>query len=142
MMLIQKIILNGIWQKNTSLNVVLLMLCIVFQGRKSSVSNINSNLCNVRVPHTDLQVLSIKGQRATDQRVEDHPQAPHVHLGPIVLFALEEFGGCVGRGAAERVQLVPQCELITEAKVGYFDVHVCIQQQVLRLETEEIGVWE
>lgn len=119
-----------------------LVLSLTVEGLRGSVSNTNSSLRNARLPPTDLQVLSIKGQRAADQRVEDHPQAPHVHLGPVVLLALEELGGCVGRGAAERVQLVPQRELITEAEVGYFDVHVCVQQQVLRLETEEMGVWE
>ena len=89
-------------------------------------------------PLPDLEVLSIEGQRAADQRVEDHPQAPDVHLGPIVLLALEELRGGVGRGAAERVQLVPQSELITEAKVCYLDVHVCVQQQVLRLQTDRV----
>lgn len=100
-------------------------------------------LCNMHArthalsPLPDLEVLSIEGQRAADQCVEDHPQAPDVHLRPVVLLALEELWGSVGRGAAECVQLVPQSELITEAKVSYFDVHVCIQQQVLRLQTEE-----
>lgn len=87
---------------------------------------------------SDLEVLSIEGQRAADQRVEDHSQAPDVHLGPVVLLALEELWSCIGRGAAESVQLVPQSEFITEAKVCYLDVHVRVQQQVLCLQTRGV----
>lgn len=89
------------------------------------------------LPH--LEVLSIEGQRATDQRVEDDPQTPDIHLRPVVFFALEELGGSVRWRATERVQLVPQSELIAEAKISYFDVHVCIQQQVLGLQVEKGG---
>lgn len=89
------------------------------------------------LPH--LEVLPIEGQRSADQRVEDDAQAPDVHLGPVVFLALEELGGGVRRGTAERVQLVPQSELVAEAKVGYFDVHVGVQQQVLGLQTGGIG---
>lgn len=84
----------------------------------------------------DLEILSIEGQRAADQCVEDHPQAPDIHLRPVVLLALEELRGSVGWGAAERVQLIPQSKLITEAKVCYLDVHVCVQKQILRLQTD------
>lgn len=94
---------------------------------------------NALSPLPDLEVLPIKGQRAADQCVENDPQAPDVHLRPIILLALEELGGCVGRGAAERVQLVPQSKFITEAKVRYLDVHVRIQQQVLCLQTDSVG---
>ncbi|MEQ2161127.1 hypothetical protein GOODEAATRI_006541 [Goodea atripinnis] len=76
----------------------------------------------------NLEVLSIKGQRAADQRVEYDPQAPDIHFRSIVLFALEELWSRVGRGAAESVQLVPQRELVTEAKICYLDVHICVQQ--------------
>lgn len=86
----------------------------------------------------NLEVLSIKGQRAADQCVEDHSQAPYVHLRPVVLLALEELRGCVWRGATESVQLVPQSKLIAEAKVCYLDVHVCVQQQVLCLQTDSV----
>lgn len=96
---------------------------------------------NTISPLPDLEVLSIKGQRAADQCVKYHPEAPDIHLRPVVLLALKELRGSIGRGAAECVQLVPQSELITEAKVSYFDVHVCIQQQVLRLQTQETRAW-
>lgn len=107
--------------------------------------NTDFHLCNACThTHThpsDLEVLSIEGQRAADQCVEDHSEAPDIHLRSVVLLALEELWSCVGRGATERVQLVPQSKFITEAKVGYFDVHVCVQQQVLCLQTngEERG---
>lgn len=93
----------------------------------------------MHTPLPRLEVLSIEGQRAADQRVEDDAQAPDVHLGPVVLLALEELGGGVWWGATERVQLVPQSKLVAEAKVCYFDVHVCVQQQVLGLWVEGMG---
>ena len=84
-------------------------------------------------PSTCLQVLPIKRQRAADQCVEDDSETPNVHLGPIVLLALEKLRGSIGRRATERVQLVAQRELVAEAEVGYLDVGVGIQQKVLRL---------
>lgn len=47
---------------------------------------------------------------------------------------LEELRSSVRRRSAERVQLTAQRELVTEAKVGYFNVHVGVQQKVLRLK--------
>lgn len=98
-------------------------------------------------PSTCLQVLPIKRQRAADQCIEDDSKTPNVHLRPIVLLALEELRGSIGRRATERVQLVAQRELIAEAEVGYLDVGVGIQQKVLRLshtnmdaEEEEAGM--
>lgn len=98
-------------------------------------------------PSTCLQVLPIERQRAADQCIEDDSKTPNVHLGPIVLLALEELRGSIGRRATERVQLVAQRELIAEAEVGYLDVGVGIQQKVLRLshtnmdaEEEEAGM--
>jgi len=82
---------------------------------------------------THLEVLAIEGQRAADQRVEDDAQAPHVHLRPVVLLPLEQLGRRVWRRAAERVQLVAHHELVAEAEVGDLDVHVGVQEQVLRL---------
>lgn len=92
-----------------------------------------------RPPASHLQVLPVEGQRAADERVEDDAQAPDVHLGPVVFFALEEFGRGVRRRAAEGVQLVAQRELVAEAKVGDLDVPVGVQQQVLRLKTANGG---
>lgn len=46
---------------------------------------------------------------------------------------LEELRSGIGRRSTEGVQLTAQRELIAEAKVGYFDVHVGVQQQVLCL---------
>lgn len=46
---------------------------------------------------------------------------------------LEELWSSVGRRSTEGVQLAAQRELIAEAKVGDLDVHVGVQQQVLRL---------
>ena len=82
-----------------------------------------------------LEVLSIEGQRAADQRVQNDPQTPDVHLRPVVLLPLEKLRRCVRRRTAERVQLVAHGELITEAKICNLDVHVCVEQQVLSLST-------
>lgn len=57
-------------------------------------------------------------------------EGPSVHL--------EELRSSVGRRSTEGVQLTAQCELIAEAKVGYFDVHVSVQQQVLCLRQPEV----
>lgn len=47
---------------------------------------------------------------------------------------LEELRCSVRRRSAERVQLTAQGELVTEAKVSDFDVHVSVQQEVLCLK--------
>ena len=85
-----------------------------------------------------LQVLPIKGQGTADQGVEDDAQTPNVHLGAVVLFALEKFRGSVRWGPTEGVQFVSEGEFVAEPKIGYFDVHVGVQQQILRL-TERGG---
>lgn len=54
---------------------------------------------------------------------------------------LEEFRSSVRRRAAERVQLTAHRELITEAEVGYFNVHVGIQQEVLGLKAHRVVVF-
>ena len=94
---------------------------------------------NTPLPHppAHLEVLPVEGQRAADQRVQDDPQAPDVHLGAVVLLALEELRGGVGRGAAEGVQLAAQRELVAEAEVRDLDVHVGVEKQVLCLEGGE-----
>lgn len=85
------------------------------------------------LPSTHLQVLPIKGEGAADQRVEDDPQTPHIHLRPVILLSLEKLRRCVGGRPTERVQLVSQRELVAEAKISNLDVGVSVQQQVLRL---------
>lgn len=47
---------------------------------------------------------------------------------------LEEFGGRIGWTAAEGVQLLVWAEFVGETEVGYFDVHLGVQQEVLRFE--------
>lgn len=56
-------------------------------------------------------------------------EEPSVHL--------EEFRSGIRRRAAERVQLAAQRELVTEAEVCDFNVHVGIQQEVLSLRRRE-----
>lgn len=81
-----------------------------------------------------LKILSVKGQRAADQRVQYHPQTPNVHLWPVVLLSLEKLWCCVRRRAAKRIQLVAQSELVAEAEICNLDIHVCVEEQVLSLE--------
>lgn len=52
---------------------------------------------------------------------------------------LEEFWSSVRRRTTKGVQLPSHCELVAEAKVGNFDVHVCIQEEVLSLERRAGG---
>lgn len=51
---------------------------------------------------------------------------------------LKQFGRSVGRTATEGVELVAGHELVAEAKVCYLDVHVTVQQKVLRLATNNM----
>ena len=76
---------------------------------------------------TYFEVISIKRQGATDQCVQDDSQTPDVHLGTVILLPLEEFGGSIRGTATERVQFITRGELVTETKVGNFDVHVGIE---------------
>jgi len=51
------------------------------------------------------------------------------------VYTLKELGGCVGRTAAERVQLAANRELVAEAEVGQLDVLIAVHQQVFCLQT-------
>ena len=75
---------------------------------------------------TNLEVVSIEGQRPTDQCVEYHSQTPYIHFWAIILLALEQFWGSIGRTATECVQFAARRKFIAESKVGYLDVHVSI----------------
>lgn len=84
-------------------------------------------------PSTCLKVLPIKGQRAADQRVQDDSEAPHVHFWTVIFLPLEKLRCSIRWWTTERIQLVPQRELVAKAKVGDLDVGVSIQQKVLCL---------
>lgn len=90
-------------------------------------------------PRPHLEVLPIERKGAADQGVQNDPQAPDVHLRPVVLLALEELRGGVGGAPAEGVQLGAEREFVAEAKVGYFNVGIRIQQQVFRLRERKEG---
>ena len=49
-------------------------------------------------------MLVIEGQRSAEQRVQDDPARPDVHLGPRVQLAGNDLGGGVVGGAAARTQ--------------------------------------
>ena len=51
---------------------------------------------------------------------------------------LKELGSSVRRTTTERVQFSTQCELVTETKVGKFDVLIAIHQQILGLQVHTI----
>ena len=76
--------------------------------------------------HTNLEVVSVKGQRTTDQCVEYHSQTPDIHLWAIILLTLEQLWGSIGRTATECVQFAARCKFIAESKIGYLDIHVGI----------------
>lgn len=52
---------------------------------------------------------------------------PNINLGTIIFFSLENFRGCIRRRPAPSGQLFSGREIITESKVGDFDVHVGIE---------------
>ena len=61
-------------------------------------------------PHLDLleqvwDVLVVKGQRAAQQRVQDHAAGPHIHLGPRIQPPRDDLQR--RRGAVQRVQTQP-----------------------------------
>lgn len=60
-------------------------------------------------------------------------------VGHVCVY-LEEFRGGVRRRATESVQFPTDSELITEAKVCNFYVHVGIQEEVLSLQEEVEGM--
>lgn len=47
---------------------------------------------------------------------------------------LEEFRSSVWRRTTESVQFPTDSELITESKICYFNIHVCIKEEVLCLQ--------
>lgn len=53
-------------------------------------------MTSLPLPVTHLEVLSVKGQRSTDQGVEDHTQTPHIHLWAVVLLPLKHTALTVG----------------------------------------------
>ena len=59
---------------------------------------------------------------------------PNINFRPHVLFALKDLGRGVGRRAAPRGQQPCRREVVAEAEVGDFDVHVCVEQQIFRLK--------
>lgn len=93
----------------------------------------------ISAPQPHLEVLPIERKGAADQGVQNDPQAPDVHLRSVVLLALEELRGGVGGAPAEGVQLGAECEFVAEAKVGYFNIGIRIQQQVFCLRDRKEG---
>ena len=59
---------------------------------------------------------------------------PNVNLRTSIRLPLKYFGGGVGRRAAPCRQMARPAEKVGEAKVGDFDVHVGVEQQVFRLQ--------
>lgn len=59
---------------------------------------------------------------------------PYINLGSCVLLALKDFRGSIRGTATPRGQLLPFLEEIAKAKVGDFDVHVGIEQEILCLK--------
>mmetsp|Transcript_3398 Transcript_3398/g.7606 ORF Transcript_3398/g.7606 Transcript_3398/m.7606 type:complete len:221 (+) Transcript_3398:187-849(+) len=79
-------------------------------------------------------VLVVKGERAAQQRIENHAAAPHVHLGSGVELARDDFGRRVVGRAAARLEEVAVLHDVGEAEVGDAELLVAVEQQVLRLE--------
>ena len=59
---------------------------------------------------------------------------PDVDLWPLVLLALEDLRGRVGRASAPRVEVALGLEVVGEAEVRDLDVHVGVEQEVLGLQ--------
>lgn len=79
---------------------------------------------------TSMAGLNSRGESARSGPLSAHPD---VDLRARVPLPFEDLGGGVGRRPAPRGQLLPGGEVVAEAEVGDLDVHVAVQQQVLRL---------
>ena len=88
--------------------------------------NVVVKLHNTTKCYTHFEIVAIERQGSTDQCVQDDTQTPDVHLRAVVLLPLKQFRGSVRRTPTEGVQFIARGELITESKVGNFDVQVGI----------------
>lgn len=64
---------------------------------------------------------------------------PNIDFRSRVLLALEDFGRCVGRRSAPRLeQLIGMVE-IAETEIRYFDVEIGVEQEIFSLRRERKG---
>ena len=89
-------------------------------------------LFSLKMPHKNITAKR-EGFDASNHIVSLNIHATVLEKVKFRRLTLKQFGRCVGRTAAEGVQFVARHELIAEAKVRYLDVHVAVQQEVLRL---------
>ena len=81
-----------------------------------------------------LEVVVVEGQRAHEQRVQDDAARPDVRLAAVVLLAAYDLRAGVVRRAAARLQHRAVHLQRRHAEVGYLDVQLVVQQQILRLQ--------
>ena len=83
-----------------------------------------------------LDVVGLEGGLAHEQRVQDHAQAPHVHLERVTLAgALQDLGrDVVGRPADRALPLAVKLQLGRKPKVADLDVHLDVHHHVAQLK--------
>mmetsp|Transcript_10454 Transcript_10454/g.43278 ORF Transcript_10454/g.43278 Transcript_10454/m.43278 type:complete len:343 (+) Transcript_10454:2484-3512(+) len=78
--------------------------------------------------------LVVEGEGAAQERVQDHPARPHVHLRTAVELTGDNLRRGVVRRPARRLQKVPVPHHVAQAKVRDLHVGLGVQQEVLGLE--------
>uniref|UniRef100_A0A182J6B2 Uncharacterized protein n=1 Tax=Anopheles atroparvus TaxID=41427 RepID=A0A182J6B2_ANOAO len=81
-----------------------------------------------------VQRVAVEGKGTAHQHVQQHPEAPDVRLGPVVLHALEYLRGGVRGRATPRPKHLSGDERVAEAEVSQLHVHLRVEQDVLRLQ--------
>ena len=80
-------------------------------------------------------IVLVEGELAAEERVENDPQAPHVHLLAGVLLPLEHFRRRVTYRAAERLEMVGSALVFSrEAEIDELDILVLVEEDILELE--------
>ena len=85
-------------------------------------------------PEQGRHVFVVKGQCSAEQCVQDDPARPNVDLGSGVEFVRDDFGGSVVGRTTTSPQKLSVCHHVGQAKVGYLDILLLVQQQIFGLQ--------
>ena len=84
----------------------------------------------VQLRHT----LVVKGDFTTHQDIEDDAKTPYIHLGPRVLFGLQQLGGGKIQAATERLEQALWREQVAQPKVDDLDISRLADEYVFDLQ--------
>lgn len=78
--------------------------------------------------------LIVKRDLSADQDIEDYTKTPYVHLGPGILFCLQQLRSSKVQTAAEGLELATGRKQVTQSKVNNLDVARFADEDVLNLQ--------